>query len=194
MKQIVDYTLSVGTDWHELPAEGTDPYGWARQIVVDANVEDPAAELLEARLRSLAEVVGAQIGDGGTAAVWVPVPESGYAAALMSITVWNVGDGGYVDRAAFLAESVDDAVYGTVWEGELPAGPFAARHAVRLRPREDGDEHDVVEMTEFVVFPDDAAQFVQIVFSAENITAFEDMPGQTEAVARTLGLAYGVAA
>lgn len=194
MKQIVDYTLSVGADWHELPGEGTDPHGWARQIVDEANIEDPAAGLLEARLRSLAEVVGAQIGRGATAAVWVPVPESGYAAALMSITVWNRGDGGYSDREAFLAQTVDDSIYGTMWDGDLPAGPFAARHVVRLRPRDDGDEHDVVEMTEFAVFPDDAAQFVQIVFSAENVTAFEDMPGQTEEVARTLGLAYEVAA
>lgn len=194
MKRIVDYTLSVGSDWHELPAAGTDPYGWARRIVDEANVQDPAAELLEARLRSLAEVVGAQVGDGATAAVWVPVPESGYAAALMSITVWNRGDGGYTDREAFLAQPVDDAIYGTAWDGELPAGPFAARHVVRLRPREDGEEHDVVEMTEFVVFPEDAAQFVQILFSAESVTAFDDMPAQTEDVARTLGLAYGVAA
>lgn len=198
MKQIVDYTLSVGPDWHELPVEGTDPYGWARQIVDDANVQDPAARLLEARLRSLAEVVGARVGRGATAAVWVPVPESGYAAALMSITVWNRGDGGYTDRDAFLSQSVDDAIYGTVWDGELPAGPFAARHVVRLRPRDDarddGAEHDVVEMTEYAVFPEDAAQFVQILFSAENVTAFEDMPAQTEAMVHTLGLAYEVAA
>ena len=198
MKQIVDYTLSVGADWHELPAGGTDPYGWARQIVDEADVQDPAAQLLDARLRSLAEVVGAQVGRGATAAVWVPVPESGYASALMSITVWNRGDGGYADRDAFLALSVADAIYGTVWEGALPAGPFAARHVVRLRPRDDSPddsaEHDVVEMTEYAVFPHDAAQFVQIVFSAESVTAFEDMPQQTEAVVRTLGLSYEAAA
>lgn len=194
MKQIIDYTLSVGPDWHELPAEGADLDGWARSLAVGAQVEDPWGEILEARLRSLAEVVGAQIGGGGTAAVWVPAPESASAAGLMMITVWNRGDGGYADRADFLAETVEDVIHKTMWEGDMPAGPFAARHIVRLRPRDDAEEQDLVEMTEFVVFPEDAAQFVHVVFSAENVTSFDDMPTQTEAVVRTLGLAYGVAA
>lgn len=194
MKQIVDYTLSVGPDWHELPREGSDIHGWAHAIVADAQLDDSTAEVLAARLRSLAEVIGAQVGDGATVAVWVPVPESGYAAGLMSVTVWNRGDGSYSDRGEFLAASVPDAIYETAWEGDLPVGPFAARHVVRLRPRDDGDEQDVVEMTEFAVFPEDAAQFVQLVFSAENVTAFDDMPVQTEGLARTLGVAYGAAA
>jgi hypothetical protein len=130
-------------------------------------------------------------------AVWIPYPESGRASCALGFELTDIGAGLTSEQAAAqqLAEMQADEgrrfpgteyLGVTTWEGEVPAGEFVAAHTFISR-RDPGDaEATIEERTVFAVFPPGAAQFVQLVFSAEGVGAFVNMPRQTEEVVATL--------
>ncbi|HWT33783.1 MAG TPA: hypothetical protein VN107_08460 [Microbacterium sp.] len=194
---IIGISVAVGDAWQEVPMGAGEGEPWAEELISSWAPDGLAAASLREQLVRLQANLSEQVGPGVTALVWVPTPASGYCGGGLVAANWPVGSSGVDDPAAAAAlfgdggfvEEGDTLLEQTLWSGEFPAGPYAAAHRVTTSPT--ADEEAVVETVDFVVFPPGSSEFVHLSFTAESISAFDDMPSQTRAVAQTLELTLG---
>ena len=196
-RDIVDLNINPESTWYPIPLGGAETALWGETLAAEVVTDALSRRTLGAQLTAL-QVRLAGIGNPRVScAVWVPYPESGRASCALGFELTDIGAGlSSADAAAQqLAEMQADEgrrfpgteyLGVTTWEGEVEAGPFVAAHNFISR-RDPGDaEATIEERTVFAVFPPGAAQFVQLVFSAEGVGAFVNMPRQTEEVVATL--------
>lgn len=197
---ITGLSVEVDEAWQQIPlaAGAGDP--WAEGLVDGWDVDDPARTVLRGQLAGLQRNLAAAVHDLCSAMVWVPAPRSGYWSGTLVAVNWPLGSSGISDPASFADEFQrgafidpgDTVLEQQLWSGEFPAGAFAAAH--RVTSTAAGDEDLVLESVDVVVFPVGSSEFAHLTFSAESITAFDDMPAAATAIAQTLQVAVGSAA
>lgn len=190
MRTVIDYALTVDADWHAVPRDEVELPAWVTDIAALAPSEGPARAMLHAQLTAVSSTARQRFGDRATVALWVPQPASGYVGALLAVTAWDVGAGGWTGPAAAAWPSDDDVAFQQHWTGEVPSGRYAARHAVELT----GDsepQQEAVESVQCMVFPPDCAQFLHLSFIAESVSSFDDMPARVLPVVRSLQVRFG---
>jgi len=196
-KPIVGLSVVVDESWHEIPLGAGAGDAWAADLVTAEGVQGPAETTLQNRLATLQRNLAASVGDRCSALVWVPAAVSGYWSGTLVAVNWPVSSSGISDPESFLREFGDGAFIDDgdtvleqrLWSGEFTAGPFAAAH--RVTSSTSGAEDLVLESVDFVVFPPGSSEFAHLTFAAESITAFDDMPAQTSAIAETLEVGIG---
>jgi len=196
-RDVVDLSVNPEPTWYPIPLGGAETALWGETLAAEVVTDALSRRTLGTQLTAL-QVRLAGIGNPRVScAVWIPYPESGRASCALGFELTDITAGLTSEEAAAqqLAEMQADEgrrspgteyLGVTTWEGEVPAGPFVAAHNFIAR-RDPGDaEATIEERTVFAVFPPGAAQFVQLVFSAEGVGAFVNMPRQTEEVVATL--------
>lgn len=200
LQSITGLSVAVDDEWRTVPMEPGAGDAWADALIVEWGVDGIAAEALREQLARLQHAFADRVGGQVSALVWVPVPASGYCGGGLVAMNWPRGDSGIgspedvlqaYGAGAFL-EPGDTLLEQRVWTGEFPAGAFAGVHRVTSSPAPQGEE-TVIETVEYFVFPDGSAEFVHLSFTAESISAFDDMPAQTQAVAQTVQVELGSA-
>lgn len=197
---ITGVSIVVDDSWRAVPLGSSDGADWADALIAEWCVDGLAAASLHEQLERLRTTLSARLGPEVTALVWVPAPASGYCGAGLVAVNWPVGDSGIRDvgtarelfgAGGFIGEG-DTVLEQRLWSGELRAGPFAAVHRVTASPA--GEEEAVLETVDFLLFPTGASEFLHLTFTAESISAFDDMPSQTQAIAETVECTVGSAA
>lgn len=196
-RDIVDLSVNAEPTWYPIPLGGVETKLWGETLAAEIVTNAAKQRALSAQLTTL-QVRLAGIGNPRVScAVWIPYPESGRASCALGFELTDIGAGLSSEAAAasYLTELQADEgrrfpgteyLGVTTWTGEVAAGPFVAAHNFISR-RDLGDaEATIEERTVFAVFPPGAAQYVQLVFSAEGIGAFVNMPRETEEVVATL--------
>jgi len=196
-RDIVDLNVNPEPTWYPIPLGGVETALWGETLAAEVVADAVSRGTLGAQLTAL-QVRLAGIGNPRVScAVWVPYPESGRASCALGFELTDIGAGLSTEAAAaaYLADLQADEgrrypgteyLSVTTWQGEVPAGPFVAAHNLVSRRDLGDDEATIEERTVFAVFPPGAAQLVQLVFSAESVGAFLNMPRQTEEVAAAL--------
>jgi hypothetical protein len=194
---ITGISLVVDDDWFGVPVGAGEGEAWADGLVSRWTLSELAAATLRDQLVRLQANVAQRTGGRVSVLVWVPVPASGYCGATVVATNWPLGDGGVgdvpsaldvFDGGGFVAEG-DTVLEQRRWSGEFEAGPFAAIHRVTSSPA--GAEETVVETVDYVVFPGGSSQWAHLLFYAESISAFDDMPSQTMPIAESVRVTLG---
>lgn len=194
---IMGFSVVVDESWHQIPLAAGAGDAWAAELVAAEGVQGPAEATLRDHLARLQRNLAASVGDSCSALVWVPAAVSGYWSGTLVAVNWPVGSSGIFDPESFLSEfdrgafidEGDTVLEQRLWSGEFAAGPFAAAH--RVTSSSSGAEDLVLESVDFVVFPPGSSEFAHLTFAAESITAFDDMPAQTTAIAQTLEVGVG---
>ncbi len=189
---IVQFDFGFDEHWYQVPLTARGGV-WAKELVRSFSIKRSAAKSLSYQLDKLQTNLSSNNGPGITCVVWIPQPESGYAACSMSFRLADLSESDSLE--AVLADLEADKNRGDdntdflevdTWRGQFDVGPFvAARNLIVHRNGQD-PEGTVEERTVFAVFPDGARQMVQLVFTAESIGSFYDMPAETQAVSSTL--------
>jgi len=196
-RDIVDLSVNPDQTWYPIPLGGPETALWGETLAAEVVTDAVSRRTLGGQLTNL-QVRLAGIGNPRiSCAVWIPYPESGRASCALGFELTDIGAGLTSEQAAatYLAGLQADEgrrfpgteyLGVTTWTGEVAAGPFVAAHNFISR-RDPGDEEATIEeRTVFAVFPPGAAQYVQLVFSAEGVGAFVNMPRQTEEVVAAL--------
>ena len=191
-QDIVTFDFGFDVGWYQVPLGGAVGQ-WAKELTRSFSLKRPTAKSLSYQLERLQINLSSINEPDVTCVVWIPHPESGYAACSMSFRLSDLGEADtpdvvLADLEADRARTTETSEFLEVdsWRGRFDAGEFvAARNLIVHRDR--GNlEGSVEERTAFAVFPADARQMVQLVFTAESIGSFYDMPAETQAVASTL--------
>jgi hypothetical protein len=193
-RDILRFHLGVTEDWHEVPLRAEEGAEWANRLTTSLlPAGGPAAVSLEYQLSRVHANLSAMDLAGLTAAVWVPVPETGYVSSACGFRLSDLAEEDTPDRIladleADRGREVDGSTFVEVdtWRGQVPVGSFVAARNLLAHPQEDEAESWIEERAVFAVFPTGANQAVQIFFSAESISAYWDIAAQTEAVVATL--------
>jgi hypothetical protein len=198
-RDIVDLSVNADQTWYPVPLGGVEDALWGETLAAEVTTDATDRRTLGTQLDIL-RVRLAGIGNPRmSCAVWIPFPASGRASGALAFELTDITPGVTAEDAAakYLADLQSDEgrrfpgteyLSASTWTGEVPAGPFVAAHNLIAR-RDPGDEEATIEeRTVFAVFPPGAAQLVQLVFSAEGVGAFLNMPRQTEEVVAALSI------
>ncbi|POH68491.1 MULTISPECIES: hypothetical protein [Cryobacterium] len=195
-RDIVDLSVDAEATWYPVPLDRSEQLLWGETLAAEVTGAGSSRRTLGSQLEALQIRL---IGSGNprmSCAVWIPYPETGRASSALAFQLTDL-PAGTAEAAAdsYLAELRADEgrrtpgieyLSVTTWQGEVAAGPFVAAHNL-IALRNPGDDEAVIEeRTVFAVFPPGAAQMVQLVFSAESVGAFVNMPRQTEEVVAAL--------
>ncbi len=192
LRGIGDFAVGLTPEWHAMPLAG-DGAAWSSELAGSLTDDETARASLAAELALAHDRIAGLEDRLMTAAVWVPYPETGRAGAAMVFELTPrslAGDPDAFER--FLADAASrnegEQNYYSVqtWRSEVPAGELVGSY--NLIAHETGDENGAVleERTVIGVFPPGSSDFVQFVFSAENLGIFTNMVQQTQDVAATL--------
>ena len=213
MAHKVEVTLSLPEAWFALPAgPDADVVAWATETAyqawrlrADAGVPESAVapgagERLVVELAGLAANVREQVdlGSGDYAAAWIPVPELGVVNAVVLVQSAPRSPERSPERFAdaMLAhleqEPVQDAHLHTERiEGEVPAGLVRGLHSMLAVAGSDVGTAALEERMSLGVFPPDLPTMVEVLFVAERVASFADMPTETLALLSTLEVRVG---
>ena len=197
LRDIVDLGLDADQSWYPVPLGGAETALWGETLAAELTPAGASRNTLGGQLKALQQRLAGIGNPRVSCAVWIPYPESGRASCALGFELSDLGPGLSADiaAAAYLADLQADEgrrypgteyLSVTTWQGEVPAGPFVAAHNLVSRRDLGDDAATIEERTVFAVFPPGAAQLVQLVFSAESVGAFVNMPRQTEEVVAAL--------
>jgi len=186
---IVDLEIDLGDDWHGLPLDALDPA--PERLAAELCPDDPEAAAMLAR--SLADVRESflEIDDGRlTAAVHIGFPGTGLVDGALVFGLADlveVGSPETLETSLLTAESADGAqrYNASTWRERTDPGELVGAHYLLAHPVST-DSAKLEERVVVTVYPPGAAQVVQFVASAQNLSAFDNLPGEIEAMARTL--------
>lgn len=203
----VRVSLGLPESWFVIPAtleSDAEIAEWANETAyrawrlrADAGVPEEAVspgagERLVVELAGLAANLRQQVdvAAGDFAAVWLPVPELGVLNAVVIVrSAARTGERTVENFADALAAAAETAVEGHAQlnsqrlEAELPAGPVRGVHSMLAVAQPDGGLAALEERTWLGVFPSAHADvMVEVLFIAERVASFDDMPAETLAL------------
>ncbi len=206
----VEVTLSLPEAWFALPAgPDADVVAWATdtayrawRLRADAGVPESAVapgagERLVVELAGLAVNVREQVdlSNGDYAAAWVPAPEFGVVSAVVLVQSAPRSPDRSPERfaEALLAHHAqqpgqDAHLHTQRLEGEVPAGLVRGLHTMLAVAETETGVAALEERVSLGVFPDGLDTMVEVLFVAERVASFEDMPAETLALLSTLAV------
>ncbi len=193
LRDIVDFSVGLGPTWHAMPLAG-DAREWAKGLAAGLTEDEVARTTLT---DELVFAQGRLAGMGRStlrAAVWIPFPETGRAGAALVFELTPVSTVGDPDGfEAFLegaaSREIDGQSYYSVrtWRSEVDAGPLVGAYDLIAHDGLTSDGGDLLEERVVIgVFPPGTTDFVQFIFSAENLGVFTNMPQETQDMVASL--------
>ncbi len=185
--------MALPDGWYPVPLGSDQASEWSRNLS-DRLCDEPAERAaLAAELELVRERLASPVNPRLTAAVWVPYPLAGTAAAAVVFCLTDLGEADSAERfeehlAGYADYREPGLSYYSVqtWREGVDAGPLVGSHNLVSH----FDPHLGLAVLEervvIGVFPPGARQFVQFIFSAENVGAFVNMPQQTQDFVATL--------
>lgn len=201
LSDITDFGVGLPDGWHPLPLGAEVPGVWAGELGERLCPEPDHREALVAELELARVRLASFASPTLTAAVWVPAPESGRPAAAVVFELTDLGEvdtpDGYERQLAAYADHQEPGLsYYSVqtWREAVDAGPLVGSYNLVSHFDPEAGLGALEERVVIGVFPANAAQFVQFIFSAENIGTFVNMPQQTQDFVSTLTVTLEVRA
>lgn len=193
-RAISSFQILLPPDWHRVPlGTGQDVEGWAAQLAQQLTSEPTASASLREGFGALQARMLRSHDVTATAAVYVPWPEFGQIACALAfeLTPRHV-----FDSAEDFQQSLNDEAAewqpgmefrgNRTWLREVPAGQLVGSVSLISHRDPGADMEHLEQRTVFGVFPPNASELVQFVFSSQDLNAFEDMAEQTEQLVATL--------
>ena len=168
---------------------------WSARLamsITDADADDAISALSRnlAALRSKVLVTGDR---AMTAAAYVPKPGTGEIACAVGFELTPISVAG---SASEFQDSLNDEAdrrtldsrfrANRTWTRSVDAGLLVGSHSLISRRDVASDEEHIEARTVFGVYPPDAVDMVQFIFSTDDLGAFNDMAEETEKLVATL--------
>jgi len=193
---IGSFGIDLPDDWHPMPLTNDGAArSWAHATSVELTDDPEAREFLVGQLNDLRERLRARSDGNLTAAAYVPHPDLGRVACLLYTELIWLDDDDSADsfEAMIRAEENRRRPGETVREQEVWRIDGADRDIVAafqvMAYREPGEDAGWLEYrARYGVFVHGARQQVYLAFTATDLTAFDDMVRDTEAVVQTLAV------
>ncbi|MBC7760456.1 MAG: hypothetical protein H7201_01375 [Candidatus Saccharibacteria bacterium] len=193
-KAVIRYQVFLPALWHSVDLGNVGDVGeWSARLAMSIANADDAISALSRNFAALRNKLLATGDRAMTAAAYVPKPETGEIACAVGFELTPISVAGSADE--FQNSLNDEADRRTLdsrfranhtWTRSVDAGLLVGSHSLISRRDVASDEEHIEARTVFGVYPPDAVDMVQFIFSTDDLGAFGDMADETEKLVATL--------
>ncbi|MCP2029984.1 hypothetical protein L1277_000048 [Okibacterium sp. HSC-33S16] len=189
---IADYDIGLTEDWYPIDLDPATSTGWPRTLSGELGLTGDSKERLVGRLSTIQETMRRMSTPQLATAVWIPEPQSGEVASILGFGLVQLADDqGPETYLESLAADEGRRELGVefqnvqTWTAPVEAG--LAVGAYNLIAHTDlGEEPRVEERTVIGVFPPRSKEMIECIFTAQSITAYDDIIQQTMGLVATI--------